>query len=79
MIGKSTIAAAVLVTIGVASPAFAQAPYYYDYAGPAPYAYAYPYAQPAPFGWAPYGYGYSGWAPGSAPAINYNVHTPPNH
>lgn len=79
MIGKSTIAALVLVTMGVASPAFAQAPgyYYYGYAGPAPYAYAYPYAQPAPFGWAPYGYG--GWAPGSAPAINYNVHTPPNH
>ena len=80
MIGKSTIAAAVLVTMGVASPAFAQAPpgyYYYGYGGPAPYAYAYPYAQQGPYGWAPYGYG--GWAPGSAPAINYNVHTPPNH
>jgi hypothetical protein len=75
MIGKSTIAATVLVTIGLASPAFAQVPpaYYYDYAGP----YAYPYGPPAPYGWTPYGYG--GWPGGYAASINYNVHTPPNH
>ena len=75
MISKSTIAATVLVTMGLASPAFAQMPppYYYGYAGP----YTYAYEQPAPFGWAPYGYG--GWPPGSAPSINYNIHTPPNH
>jgi hypothetical protein len=72
---KSTIAATVLVTMGLAPPAFAQiAPgHYYGYASP----YAYPYEQPAPFGEAPYGYG--GWAPGSAASINYNIHTPPNH
>lgn len=75
MISKSTIAAMVLVTIGLASPAFAQVPptYYYGYVGP----YAYPYAQPSPFGWELYGYG--GSRPRSAADINYNIHTPPNH
>ena len=75
MISKSTIAAMVLVTMGLASQAFAQVPpaYYYGYAGP----YAYPYGPPAPFD---YGYGgYGGWPPGSAAAIGYNIHTPPNH
>ena len=72
---KSTITAMVLVAMGLASPAFAQAPpgYYYGDAG----SYAYPHEQPAPFAWQPYGYG--GWAPGSAASINYNIHTPPNH
>lgn len=75
MISKSTIPAMMLVTMGLASPAFAQVPpgYYYGYAGPD----AYPYEQPVPYGWAPYGYG--GWAPGSAASITYNIHTPPNH
>lgn len=75
MIGKLTIAAMALVTVGLASPAFAQLPpaYYYGSAG----RYAYPYERPAPFGWAPYGYG--GWPSGSAASINYNIHTPPNH
>ena len=74
MIGKSTITAMVLVTMGVASPAFAQVPpaYYYGYASPYA-ADAYPYA-PSPFY-----YGYGGWPYGSAAAINYNIHTPPNH
>jgi hypothetical protein len=74
MISKSTIPAMMLVTMGLASPASAQVPpgYYYDYAGP-----AYSYEQPAPYGWAPYGYG--DWAPSSAASINYNIHTPPNH
>ncbi len=69
MISKSTIAAAVLVTMSAASPAFAQAPpaYYYGYAGP----YAYPYEQPAP-------YSNGGWPPGPA-SVTYNIHTPPNH
>jgi hypothetical protein len=73
MISKSAIAAAVLVAMGLASPAFAQMPptYYDAYPG----AYAYPYQQPGPFGWAPYGYG--GWP--NAASIEYNIHTPPNH
>jgi hypothetical protein len=74
MIGKSTIAATVLVTVGLASPAFAQVPpaYYGGYAGP----YAYPYAPPPPYGWGLYDYG--GW-PSYAAALSYTVHTPPNH
>ncbi len=78
MIGKSTIAATVLVTMGLASPAFAQVPpsYYYGYAGP----YAYPYVQPPPYGWGLYNYSgwYGGW-PSYAAALSYTVHTPPNH
>jgi hypothetical protein len=74
MISKSTTAGMVLVAMGLASPAFAQMPptYYYGYAGP----YAYPYEQPAPFGWAPYGY-FGSWP--NAASIGYNIHTPPNH
>ena len=75
MIRTSTIAATVLVTMGLAPPAFAQVPppYGHGYASP----YAYPYGPPAPFGWAPYSYG--GWPPNSPARFNYNVHTPPNH
>jgi hypothetical protein len=73
MISKSTIAAIVLVAVGLASPAFAQAPpsYYDAYPG----AFAYPYEPPPPFGWVPGGYG--GWP--DAATIGYNIHTPPNH
>ena len=77
MISKSTTAIALgamsIVSMGLASPAFAQmSPAYYDaYPG----AYAYPYAPPPSFGWAPYGYG--GWP--DAASIQYNIHTPPNH
>lgn len=73
MIIKSTIAAMVLVAMGLASPAFAQAPptYYTGYPG----AYAYPYEPSPPFGWAPDSYG--GWP--DAATIDYNIHTPPNH
>jgi hypothetical protein len=77
MISKSTIAATVLVAMGLAmglaSPAFAQAPptYYNAYPG----AYAYPYEPPPPLGWALDGYG--GWP--DAATIGYNIHTPPNH
>jgi hypothetical protein len=70
MIGKSTIAALVLVTMGLASPAFAQVPpsYYYGH--------TYPYGQQAPFGWGFYDNG--GWPPGPA-SVDSNAHTPPNH
>jgi hypothetical protein len=87
MISKSMIATMVLVAIGPASPAFAQAPPgYYDYTPGYYYGYgpgytgpnAYSYEQPRPFGWAPYGYG-GGWPPGSAASVEYNIHTPPNH
>jgi hypothetical protein len=88
MISKSTIAAMVLITTGLASPSFAQVSqgYYDSYAGP----YAYPYEQPVPYGWRrarhsfsymaevpPYGY--RGWPPGSPASIEHNIHTPPNH
>lgn len=73
MISKSTIAAMALVAMGLASPAFAQAPptYYNAYPG----AYAYPYEPPPPLGWGPYGY--RSWP--DAATIDYNIHTPPNH
>jgi hypothetical protein len=75
MISKSKLAALALIatTIGFAAPAFAQVPpgYYSEYAAPP---YAYPY-QPVPYGWASYG----GWPPGSPAAMDYNIHTPPNH
>jgi hypothetical protein len=78
MISKSTIAAMMfgavgLVSMGLASPAFAQVPpaYYDAYPG----AFAYPYEPPPPLGWAPYGY--SSWP--DAATIDYNIHTPPNH
>lgn len=75
MISKSTIPAMMFLTMGLASPAFAQVPpgYYYDYSGPA--AYADPYEQPPPYSVAPYDYG--GWSPRSG--FDYNIHTPPNH
>jgi hypothetical protein len=76
MISKSTIAATVLVSMGLASPAFAQGPLPYDYGYAGPYTY-YPYERPMYFGWAPYGYG--GWPSSSPGSIANNIHTPPNH
>jgi hypothetical protein len=70
VISKSTIAAMVLLAMGVASPAFAQVPWTYGYAGP----YGYPYEPPPPYAWEPYG-----WQSSIAASIDYNVHTPPNH
>jgi hypothetical protein len=80
MIIKSTIAAMVFITMGVAAPAFAQVPPgHYD-------AYAYPYEQQVPYGWydqqVPYGwapYSYGGWPPERPGSIANNIHTPPNH
>jgi hypothetical protein len=78
MMSKLSIAAMVPVTMGLASPAFAQVPpgYYYDYAGP----YAYAYEQPVPYGWAPYGYwAWRSWYPNIPASISNNIHTPFNH
>jgi hypothetical protein len=73
MICKSTIATIALTVLGLASPAFAQAPPTYDYGYPG--AYVYLYDQSGPYGWAPDSY--SGWP--TAASIQYNIHTPPNH